>query len=79
LPANVYLQYVLDLWFERRLRKGCTGAGRLIRYADDFVVCSQKETDARRFRTELVERLAQFDLTAKRFPLPTPRIMVTLF
>ena len=62
LLANVYLHYALDLWFERRFRKRCTGAARLIRYADDFVVCFQKETDARRFRMELVERLAQFSL-----------------
>jgi RNA-directed DNA polymerase len=62
LLANVYLHYVLDLWFERCFRKSCTGAARLIRYCDDFVVCFQQEADAQRFRTELVERLAQFSL-----------------
>jgi hypothetical protein len=29
------------------------GDPRLIRYADDFVVCFQREDDARRFRIEL--------------------------
>ena len=33
--ANVYLHYVLDLWFERRFRRTCAGRTRLIRYADD--------------------------------------------
>ncbi len=62
LLANVFLHYVLDLWFEKRFRKSCTGAARLIRYCDDFVVCFQKEADAKRFVAELVERLAQFGL-----------------
>lgn len=62
LLANVYLHYVLDLWFERRFRKSCSGETRLIRYCDDFVVCFEDEADARRFREELIERLAQFSL-----------------
>jgi len=35
LLANVYLHYVLDLWYERAFRKVCRGRTRLIRYADD--------------------------------------------
>ncbi len=62
LLANVYLHYVLDLWFERRFRKSCKGLARLIRYCDDFVVCFEYEADAQRFREELIERLAQFSL-----------------
>lgn len=62
LLANIYLHYVLDLWFERRFRKSCIGLARLIRYADDFVVCFNCQADAERFRQELVERLAQFNL-----------------
>ena len=60
--ANVYLHYALDIWFERRFRKTCTGTARLIRYADDFVVCFATQADAERFRLELTERLAQFGL-----------------
>ena len=41
LPANIYLHYALDLWFEKICRKSCRGFARLIRYADDFVVCFQ--------------------------------------
>ncbi len=62
LLANVYLHYALDLWFERRFRKSCTGTARLIRYADDFVVCFATQADAERFRSELAERLAKFGL-----------------
>ena len=35
LLANVYLHYVLDLWFTRRFLKSCRGKARLVRYADD--------------------------------------------
>src|SRR6266508_2871626 len=35
--ANIYLHYVLDLWFEKRFKKGCGGYAELTRYADDFV------------------------------------------
>jgi group II intron reverse transcriptase/maturase len=60
--ANVYLHYSLDLWFTRRFAKTCAGTARLIRYADDFVVCFQTEADAKRFRQEMESRLNQFGL-----------------
>ncbi len=60
--ANVYLHYALDLWFERRFRRSCRGSARLIRYADDFVVCFTGKEDAERFRSELTDRLAKFSL-----------------
>lgn len=62
LLANIYLHYALDLWFEKVCRKNCTGYARLIRYADDFVVCFQHKTDAVRFRDELGKRLGKFGL-----------------
>lgn len=46
--ANVYLHYALDLWFEKVYRKSCNGKAKLIRYADDFVVCFQNREDATR-------------------------------
>jgi group II intron reverse transcriptase/maturase len=60
--ANIYLHYVLDLWFEKVYRKECTGRARLIRYVDDFVVCFQYQGEAETFRTKLVERLGRFGL-----------------
>jgi len=62
LLANIYLHYALDLWFEKVFRKSCTGFARLIRYADDFVVCFQYKTDAARFHKELGVRLGKFNL-----------------
>ena len=60
--ANIYLHYVLDLWFEKRVAATCRGRAYLVRYADDFVACFTHEADARRFQGELVERLAKFAL-----------------
>ncbi len=62
LLSNVYLHYVLDLWFERRLRLQCRGEAYLFRYADDFVTCFQYREDAERFLTELKVRLEKFHL-----------------
>ena len=60
--ANIYLHYVLDMWFEKRYAKTCHGTAQLVRYADDFVARFQWESDAKRFLQELKARLAQFDL-----------------
>ncbi|PSR20067.1 MAG: hypothetical protein C7B45_16685 [Sulfobacillus acidophilus] len=60
--ANIYLHYVLDLWFERRFRLGCQGEAHLVRFADDFVVTFQDSRDAHRFAQELRVRMAQFGL-----------------
>ena len=62
LLANIYLHYVLDLWFEKVYRKKCSGFARLVRYADDFVVCFRYKLDAEQFHMELVKRLGQFGL-----------------
>ena len=62
LLANIYLHYVIDLWYERKVKRGCRGYVRLIRYADDFVVCFQDSTEAQAFGERLRERLAQFGL-----------------
>jgi RNA-directed DNA polymerase len=60
--ANVYLHYVLDLWFERRFKKSCRRWTELTRYCDDFVAAFQDREDAERFRREVEERLAAFEL-----------------
>ena len=60
--ANVYLHYVLDLWFERRFKKTCRKWAELTRYADDLVAVFQDRGDAERFRKEVEERLAAFGL-----------------
>ena len=60
--ANIYLHYVLDLWFELYIKIKCKGEAYLIRYRDDFVCCFEKEEEARMFYTELKDRLNRFDL-----------------
>ena len=60
--ANVYLHYVLDLWFKLYVQVKSKGECHLVRYADDFVACFEHEEDAKWFYQELIERLAKFDL-----------------
>ncbi len=63
--ANMYLHYVLDLWFERRFKRRCRGAAYLIRFADDFVACFQYQSDANAFGRELAGRMQEFGLELK--------------
>jgi RNA-directed DNA polymerase len=60
--SNIYLHYVLDLWFEKRFARTCAGRAYLIRYADDYVACFEHEADARAFLSAMTDRLAQFSL-----------------
>ena len=62
LLANVFLHYVLDLWFHQWRRRSAHGRAIIVRYADDFVIGFEKEADARRMRIELEQRLASFGL-----------------
>ena len=47
--ANIYLHYVLDLWFNKFIKKKCKGQAYIVRYADDFVCCFQYEDEAKDF------------------------------
>ena len=60
--ANVYLHYVLDLWFEKVVKKQCKGQAYIVRYADDFVCCFQYQADAQNFYCALLQRLEKFNL-----------------
>lgn len=60
--ANIYLHYVLDLWFEKKVKSKMKGFTQLIRYADDFVVLFQSGREAGVFSQMLKERLAKFGL-----------------
>jgi RNA-directed DNA polymerase len=62
LLANIYLHYVLDLWAVRWRQREATGDMIIVRYADDFIVGFQYESDARRFLDEMRERLQKFAL-----------------
>lgn len=62
LLSNLYLHYVLDLWFERVVKPRLRGEAYLVRYIDDFVVCFQYREDANRFQNVLRRRLEKFSL-----------------
>lgn len=59
--ANIYLHYVLDTWFNEK-KAELEGKAFLIRYADDFACCFEKEEEARKFYEELKERMEEYGL-----------------
>jgi len=63
LLANVYLHYVLDVWFEREVQPRLQGRAFLIRYADDFVMGFACAEDARRVLDVLPKRFGRYGLT----------------
>jgi group II intron reverse transcriptase/maturase len=76
--GNVYLHYVLDLWFERDIKPRLKGHARLIRYADDFVMGFARRDDAERVLEVLHKRTAKYKLTlhpdkTRLIPFERPR------
>ena len=63
LLANIYLHYALDLWAARWRRREATGDMMVVRYADDFIIGFEHESDAARFLEAMRERLGKFALT----------------
>jgi len=61
--ANIFLHYVLDLWFVKRVQRRVRGKCYLVRYADDFVCMVQYRQIAREIETMLRERFAKFGLS----------------
>ena len=60
--ANVYLHYVLDLWFEKAVKPKLRGEAYYVRYADDFLILFQYENEARAVMEALKPRLGKFSL-----------------
>ena len=63
LLANVFLHYVLDVWFREEVQPRLRGRAHLIRYADDFVILLTHEEDARRVMEVLPKRFGKYGLT----------------
>ena len=61
--ANIYLYYVLDLWFEKKVKPNCKGEAYLCRYADDFICAFRFKDDVEEFDKALIERLNKFGLS----------------
>ena len=60
--SNIYLHFLLDLWFEKKIKAQCQGEAYLVRFADDFVVSFQLRDDADHFQSKVRERFAEFGL-----------------
>jgi group II intron reverse transcriptase/maturase len=60
--SNIFLHYVLDLWFEKKVKPQVRGACYLVRYADDYICMVQYAEDAQRIEQALRERFAEFNL-----------------
>jgi RNA-directed DNA polymerase len=60
--SNVYLHFLLDLWFEKKIKPACRGEAYLVRFADDFVATFPYREDVDRFQTQVRERFAEFGL-----------------
>ena len=63
LISNVFLHYVLDLWFEQDVKPRLRGQAFLIRYADDFVIGFRDRRDAERVMEVMPKRFGKYGLT----------------
>ena len=61
--ANIFLHYVLDLWFVKRVQSRVCGKCYLVRYADDFICMVQNQQSASQIERMLRERFAKFGLS----------------
>ena len=60
--SNVYLHYVLDLWVEKVVKRRTKGRVYYCRFADDFLLMTQRKDDAENIMEWLKERFNQFGL-----------------
>lgn len=59
IQANIYLHYVLDLWFEKVVKKRSKGQVFIVRYADDFICGFQYKEEADEFYKALKKKTRQ--------------------
>ncbi len=63
LLSNLFLHYVLDLWFEQDVKPRMRHRAFLIRYADDFVIGFRDHRDAQRVLEVVPKRFGKYGLT----------------
>lgn len=63
LLSNIYLNHVLDAWFEDVVRPKLRGQAVLVRFADDVIIVLERRDDAQRVRRVLDKRLSKYGLT----------------
>ena len=60
--ANIFAHEVIDVWMETTVKAHCAGEVKMVRYADDSVICCQYNRDAERIKKALAQRLAKYGL-----------------
>ncbi len=60
--ANIFLHYVLDVWFETTVKSHVKGFCEIVRYADDFVCVVRYANDANRIERGLRNRFNKHGL-----------------
>ncbi len=60
--SNIFLHYVLDDWYVKEVQPSMKGKCFLIRFADDFIMGFQLESDAKRIMEVLPKRFTRFKL-----------------
>ncbi|MHB8620521.1 MAG: group II intron reverse transcriptase/maturase [Chloroflexota bacterium] len=62
LLANIYLHYVFDQWVQQWRQRQAKGDVVVVRYADDFIVGFQYQSEAEQFLAALRARMKKFGL-----------------
>jgi len=60
--SNIFLHYVLDDWYVKEVQLCMKGKCFLVRFADDFIMGFQLESDAKRIMEVLPNRFDRFNL-----------------
>lgn len=63
LLANIYLHHVLDDWFVKEVKPRVKGQCFIERFADDFIIGCELESEARRIMEVLSKRFNRFGLS----------------
>lgn len=63
LLANIFLHHVLDTFIHRWRQEKAKGEVYMVRYADDFIICCEREDDVRALFVALRERLESYKLS----------------
>ncbi len=62
LLSNIYLHYVLDVWFIEQIQPLLSGKSFIVRFGDDFVLGFEKLEDAERVMKVLSKRFEKYKL-----------------
>jgi group II intron reverse transcriptase/maturase len=62
LLANIYLHFVLDVWFKKLNEEELKHEGHMVRYADDVLFTFDTAKSAKQFHRDLINRLTDYGL-----------------